>query len=103
MKSPEMGGMSPEQNEQEPTKTEKILAMLDELPFAKGGRAGDLTSWNKTVESLQQKDFGSLDEFVSAVKTELDSKEWVDKNRPVKIMEYIEEMVDLIRAWQEKK
>lgn len=103
MKAPEMGEMSPEQNEQEPTKTEKILAMLDELPFAKGGRAGDLTNWNKTLESLSQKDFTSLDGFVSAVKTELDGKEWIDKERPAKIMEYVEEMTDLIRAWQEKK
>ena len=102
MKPPEMGEISPEQNEQEPTRTKKILAMLNELPFARGGRVGDLTNWNKAVESLQQKDFGSLDEFVSAIKTELDSKEWIDKNRPAKIIEYIEEMVDLIRAWQEK-
>ncbi|PJC02210.1 MAG: hypothetical protein CO073_00655 [Candidatus Komeilibacteria bacterium CG_4_9_14_0_8_um_filter_36_9] len=92
-----------EQNEKEPTKTDKILAMLDELPFAKGGRAGDMTNWNKSLEVLSQKDFGSLDEFVSAVRIELDSKQWIDENRPKKIMEYVEEMADLIKVWQEKE
>ena len=92
-----------EQNEKEPTKTDRILAMLDELPFAKGGRAGDMTNQNNSLEVLSQKDFSSLDEFVSAVKTELDGKKWIDENRPKKIMEYVEDMVDLIRAWQEKK
>lgn len=38
---------------------------------------------------------------MDALKTELNNKEWIDKKRPIKILDYFETMDSLIQSWQE--
>ena len=86
-----------------PSKTDRILGVLDQLPFAQGGRAGDLTNWHQISESLRGQDFLSVEDFRKAVAEAIKSKDWVSEKIQSTIMGHVDGVVGLVNAWQEKK
>ncbi|OGZ09707.1 MAG: hypothetical protein A3D65_05255 [Candidatus Lloydbacteria bacterium RIFCSPHIGHO2_02_FULL_50_13] len=93
----------PESQEGEPSKTDRILAVLDEMPFSQGGRAGDLTNWHQISDSLREKNFSSVEDFRNAVSEAIKNKNWIAKKAPETILAYVDDVLELINAWQEKK
>jgi len=92
-----------ELGESEASRTDRILDVLNEMPFASSGRAGDLTNWNQIQASLRGITFESLDDFRNTVVEKMSNAKWIDENVPETISNHLDGVVELIKAWQEKK
>lgn len=105
MKTPEMGGIPPEKNKQWRERISDILINMRDLSFIKNSSIelseDDLSMWHQIVEVISQKVLSDQTEFLSAIKEELNNRQWVNDKLPSMIVEKIADGIDFLE-WKDK-